>query len=125
MARCCLNPSFFFFNQVDALSSFSFNVLIIISCLNIMFNLPVCVRRLHDINLNGTWILLPLLVSLVTLLGLAGNQYNPEWIAHQQKTLELLQEVFPQISLIFLAMMLTKGSPRPNKYGVRPDPLAT
>ncbi len=73
----------------------------------------VSMRRLHDINLSGWWILLSVL---------SGIMYNiikmipqiPKWLSIIIALVSLV------ISLVYIVLLATKGKPGSNKYGENP-----
>lgn len=100
--------------------------------------LAVSVRRLHDCNLRGWWLLLGALgTGLATLMGLAyGLSFEAALTLVQNANSPLSQDILvndPQFwyavrvpellgGLILLYFMIRKGSAGPNRFG--PDPLA-
>ena len=94
----------------------SLELLAAVAGLNILFNLPVAVRRLHDSNLSGKFILIPILIFIVTFL-------VPEAMAPYLDYLGMVSSLMDLLSILFLSMMLLKSSPGPNEYGVLPQKI--
>lgn len=69
-------------------------------------NLGVTVRRLHDRNLRGWWLLLPLLSLVPFALGAAISQTN--------------SILATAMCLIYLIILCMPGQPAPNRFGPPP-----
>ena len=76
-------------------------------------NLGVTVRRLHDRNLAGWWLLVPILSLLFWLLGRGAPGGNAGLVA---ALLSL------SMCICYLAILSLPGTAGPNRFG--PDPLA-
>ncbi|MGE9985938.1 DUF805 domain-containing protein [Desulfovibrio sp. SGI.169] len=76
-------------------------------------NLGVTARRLHDRNLRGWWLLIPIVSLLLWLLGRGA----PGGEAGPTSTLLSLS-----MCLCYLAILSMPGTAGPNRFG--PDPLA-
>ena len=68
------------------------------------------VRRLHDINLSGWWILLPWVVSIC--IGI----FFPHFLDSSSRPLQFLLGFWPTLFLLFMP-----GSKGENKYGIEPE----
>lgn len=123
LAHACFNPSFYFFYQSGELSMLSLQLLAAVAGLNILFNLPVTVRRLHDSNLSGKFILIPILISIVTFLQIFLLRLVPEDMIPYLLYLGIASNLMELLSLLFLSMMLLKSSPGINKYGALPQKI--
>jgi len=91
--------------------------------LNILFNLPVAVRRLHDSSLSGKFILIPILIFIVTFLLIFLLRLIPEDMTPYLGYLGMASSLMDLFSILFLSMMLLKSSPGPNEYGVLPQKI--
>ena len=96
---------------------------IAVAGLNILFILPVAVRRLHDSNLSGKFILIPILIFIVTFLLIFLLRLVPEDMAPYLDYLGMVSSLMDLLSILFLSMMLLKSSPGPNEYGVLPQKI--
>ena len=102
--------------------------------------LAVSVRRLHDCNLRGWWLLAacalpyPLAIALGLLMDLpvdliravlGGEDLPQVMVLAMYRPLQFCTLYLPEVlaSLLMLYVTLRKGTPGPNRYG--PDPLAT
>lgn len=121
LAHSCFNPTFYFFYQSGELSMLSLELLAAVAGLNILFNLPVAVRRLHDSNLSGKFILIPILIFIVTFLLIFLLRLVPEDMAPYLDYLGMVSSLMDLLSILFLSMMLLKSSPGSNEYGVLPQ----
>lgn len=82
-------------------------------------SIAVAVRRLHDTNRSGLWLLMPIglyVVAMVLILAGASGQSNG--LAAIGMIFSLLQWIASIVLLVFYCL---PGTPGPNKYG--PDPL--
>lgn len=84
---------------------------LVISLVLLPANLGVTVRRLHDRNMSGWWLLLPL-ISLV--LGILGGNAGPG----QNPAIAILSL---GLCLVYLIILCMPGTTGPNRFG--PDPL--
>lgn len=123
LAHSCFNPTFYFFYQSGELSMLSLELLAAVAGLNILFNLPVAVRRPHDSNLSGKFILIPILIFIVTFLLIFLLRLVPEDMAPYLDYLGMVSSLMDLLSILFLSMMLLKSSPGPNEYGVLPQKM--
>lgn len=123
LAHACFNPTFYFFYQSGELSMLSLELLAAVAALNILFNLPVAVRRLHDSNLSGKFILIPIFIFIVTFLLIFLLRLIPEDMAPYLGYLGMISNLMDLFSILFLSMMLLKSSPGPNEYGVLPQKI--
>lgn len=123
LAHACFNPSFYFFYQSGELSMLSLELLAAVAGLNILFNLPVAVRRLHDSNLSGKFILIPILIFIVTFLQILLLRLIPEDMTPYLRYLGMASNLMELLSILFLSMMLLKSSPGINKYGALPQKI--
>lgn len=81
-------------------------ILVIVPLLLFPANLGVTVRRFHDRNLSGWWLLAPILLYFFWLLGGASSQFS--------SLLSLAA------TLAYLAVLCMPSQPLPNKYGPPP-----
>ena len=123
LAHACFNPTFYFFYQSGELSMLSLELLAAVAGLNILFNLPVAVRRLHDSSLSGKFILIPILIFIVTFLLIFLLRLIPEDMTPYLGYLGMASSLMDLFSILFLSMMLLKSSPGPNEYGVLPQKI--
>lgn len=70
-------------------------------------NIGVTVRRLHDRNLSGWWLLIPLLMLFL-------------WLATGGKGSELSNILSFFMGVGFLIILLLPGTPGPNRFGPSP-----
>ncbi len=68
------------------------------------------VRRLHDINLSGWWILLPWVV------GICMGIFFPHFLDSLSRLSQFLLSFWPTLFLVFMP-----GSKGKNKYGIEPE----
>lgn len=101
----------------------SLELLAAVAGLNILFNLPVAVRRLHDSSLSGKFILIPILIFIVTFLLIFLLRLIPEDMTPYLGYLGMASSLMDLFSILFLSMMLLKSSPGPNEYGVLPQKI--
>ncbi|WP_177173445.1 DUF805 domain-containing protein [Propionispora vibrioides] len=87
----------------------SWIIVIAVGFFIILYSLANSIKRLHDLNLSGLWILL-----WVVLIGLISNFLG-------FSTAKLTNNIISFI--IWVIMISLPGTPGPNKYGE--DPLAT
>ena len=80
-------------------------------------------RRLHDSNLSGKFILIPILIFIVTFLLIFLLRLVPEDMAPYLDYLGMVSSLMDLLSILFLSMMLLKSSPGPNEYGVLPQKM--
>jgi len=86
-------------------------------------NLAVTVRRLHDTNRSGWWMMLywgPYLLSIVTTPTFTAFGNNPESLTALGGAYLALSGVWFIGCLVLLVFMFLDGTPGPNSYG--PDP---
>lgn len=82
-------------------------------------NIAVAVRRLHDTNRTGWWILAPLLPYLIGVILLIGGAASGGFVlAGIGALFSFVGLLGAVVTLVFYCLPGTKG---PNKYG--PDPL--
>lgn len=93
----------------------------------------VTVRRLHDIDRSGRWVLLPLALAAMLLVCLAGV-FASTFLSAGAATIFGNDSAFyaagvalslfglSVVNILFLVWMLTPGTVGPNRFG--PDPLA-
>jgi uncharacterized membrane protein YhaH (DUF805 family) len=82
-------------------------VMIIVALGLFLPNISAVVRRLHDRNLSGWWLLGGMIVAVISVVALG--------------TFGLI--IYIGIAIAFLVLLILKGTDGPNKFG--PDPLAT
>ena len=80
-------------------------------------------RLLHDSNLSGKFILIPILIFIVTFLLIFLLRLVPEDMAPYLDYLGMVSSLMDLLSILFLSMMLLKSSPGPNEYGVLPQKI--
>lgn len=117
IAHLCFNPTFYFFYQSGDLGMLSIQLLIGAATLNILFNAPVAIRRLHDSSLSGWFIFLPISNFLVTTLMILLLKIIPDDITSYLPYLKACSTALNQLAILFLAMMLLKGTAASNQYG--------
>ena len=81
------------------------------------------VRRLHDGNLSGQFILIPFCIFIISVLLIILLRVIPGDITPYLPYLTLCSNLMDQLSILFLAMMLIKGTPGPNRYGILPQKI--
>ncbi|MCC8147513.1 DUF805 domain-containing protein [Akkermansia sp.] len=123
LAHACFNPTFYFFYQSGELSMLSLELLAAVAGLNILFNMPVAVRRLHDSNLSGKFILIPIFIFIVSFLLIFLLRLVPEDMAPYLSYLAMISNLMDLFSILFLSMMLLKSSSGPNEYGALPEKI--
>ncbi len=123
LAHACFNPTFYFFYQSGELSMLSLELLATVAGLNILFNIPVAVRRLHDSNLSGKFILIPILIFIVTFVLVFLLRLIPGDMAPYVTYLAMASNLMDLFSILFLSMMLLKSSSAANDYGVLPQKI--
>lgn len=123
LAHACFNPTFYFFYQSGELSMLSLELLAAVAGLNILFNIPVAVRRLHDSNLSGNFILIPIFIFIVTFALVFLLRLIPEDMAPYVTYLSMISNLMDLFSILFLSMMLLKSSSGANDYGVLPQKI--
>jgi uncharacterized membrane protein YhaH (DUF805 family) len=101
----------------------------IVACLAYLaFLLPylaVAVRRLHDTNRTGWWMVAPLVLSIVALVMMGPQLSDPRMMSNPSAiagmgtaSLVLLAAVI--LGLVVLVFFLLPGTKGPNKYGEDP-----
>ena len=123
LAHACFNPTFYFFYQSGELSMLSLELLATVAGFNILFNIPVAVRRLHDSNLSGKFILIPILIFIVTFVLVFLLRLIPGDMAPYVTYLAMASNLMDLFSILFLSMMLLKSSSGANDYGVLPQKI--
>jgi uncharacterized membrane protein YhaH (DUF805 family) len=97
----------------------SMGIFMIVGLGLIIPQLAVAVRRLHDTNRSGWWLLLPLapyvLTIVLAIMGAASQSSALLGIAMICNVLVLVA------AIVLLVLYCLPGTPGPNKYG--PDPL--
>lgn len=83
---------------------------LVVSLLFLPPNLGVTVRRLHDRNLSGWWLMLPIGVLVLWILGGGSGQ-----TANPAASILMLG-----MDLCYLAILCMPGTPGTNKYGPNP-----
>ena len=93
----------------------------LISLAFLLPNIGLAARRLHDRNLSGWWQLAPVAASLPpAVLGLYAALGGD--LPRGEGTLIALAVLAAAVGIWFLAMLILRGTPGPNRFG--PDPLA-
>lgn len=123
LAHACFNPTFYFFYQSGDLSTLSLELLIGVAGFNILFNAAAATRRLHDGNLSGQFILIPFCIFIISVLLIILLRVIPGDMAPYLPYVTLCTDLMDQLSILFLAMMLIKGTPGPNRYGILPQKI--
>ena len=86
--------------------------------------IAVGVRRLHDVNRSGQWIVIPLIAGILVLLGYQFTgpsimeDIGETWRAIAFGVMALALAVY---AILMLVWFCTLGTPGSNRYG--PDPL--
>ena len=124
LARSCFNPIFYFFYQSGGLSMLSLELLLAVSVFNILFNAPVAVRRLHDSNLSGKFILIPIVIFFISVFMILLLRLIPEHMGPYVHYLNMCTSLMNLLSILFLSMMLLRSSSGSNEYGILPDKIA-
>nr|WP_280451342.1 DUF805 domain-containing protein [Veillonella montpellierensis] len=75
----------------------------------------VSVRRLHDINKSGWWVLISLILSILGTLGFIYNFMHENWWM-------LTQFMSGILSLYLSYCILRRGDPQANRFGPNPVP---
>ena len=83
-------------------------------------SIAVGVRRLHDTNRTGWWLLAPVLPSLLLIFAAGASLASPENMAASGGLAMVAMLLVFVLSIVLLVFMLLDGTPGPNKYG--PDP---
>lgn len=86
---------------------------LVISLMLLPANMGVTVRRLHDRNLRGWWLLLPITALLFWLVSLT---LPPE--LQQQNAISTAMSC--GMSLIYLVILMMPSQPGPNRFGPMP-----
>lgn len=89
------------------------SVSLVISLMLLPANMGVTVRRLHDRNLRGWWLLLPI-TALVFWLG---NLALPPDLQQQN---EISTALSFSMSLVYLVILMMPSQPGPNRFGPVP-----
>lgn len=87
------------------------NLSLIVSLLLVSPNIGVTVRRLHDRNLRGWWLLAPLTPLLFWVLS-GGYSAPPDM---------LLSVLSLAVALCYLVILCLPGTPGPNRFGPAPE----
>lgn len=91
------------------------SVSLAISLLLLPPNLGVTVRRLHDRNLRGWWLLLPIIGLLGWLIGSTVPQPG------EPSTQDMISSALAfSMSLIYLVILMMPSQPGPNRFGPNP-----
>lgn len=77
-----------------------------------MFNAAAAMRRLHDGNLSGKFILIPVCIFIISVLLIILLRVIPGDITPYLPYLTLCSNLMDQLSILFLAMMLIKRNNR-------------
>jgi uncharacterized membrane protein YhaH (DUF805 family) len=85
-------------------------------------SLAVAVRRLHDTNRSGWWILAPLAPYILVLFGGGMALSSPDSLASGGALMMLGMAGTVILALVILVFYFLEGTKGPNKYG--PDPKA-
>lgn len=83
-------------------------------------SIAVGVRRLHDTNRTGWWLLAPVLPYVLLIFAAGASLASPENMAASGGLAMVAMLLVFVLSIVLLVFMLLDGTPGPNKYG--PDP---
>ena len=83
-------------------------------------SIAVAVRRLHDTNRSGWWILLPIVPYIVMVAGIGGAAASPDAAASGGAIVMLGMAALVVTALVLLVFYLLEGTKGPNRFG--PDP---
>ena len=83
-------------------------------------SIAVAVRRLHDTNRSGWWILLPVVPYVVMIAGVGGVAASPDAAASGGAIVMLGMAALVVTGLVLLVFYLLEGTKGPNRFG--PDP---
>ncbi len=89
-------------------------------------SLAVTVRRLHDTNRSGWWILAPfvpyllMIVATMTLVGSVGAKPDQQTVGVMALIVMVFGLAAAVLGIVLLVFMFLEGTKGPNKYG--PDP---
>lgn len=112
-----------------------FSLFKIISLISLVLIIPSCVRRLHDINLNGKWMVLPYGIFLICIgyafytekVKVSTVNWDPQTgspaLFYRIIASFFLSIILGIIFVIFVTLMLKKGNITSNKYGSPHDYL--
>ena len=105
-------------------------VLYLLYCLvGLVFFIPslaVTVRRLHDTNRSGWWILAPvvpyvlMVVATMTLIGSVGTKPDQSTVGMMAMIVMVFLLAAAVLGIVLLVFLFLEGTKGPNKYG--PDP---
>ena len=83
-------------------------------------SIAVAVRRLHDTNRSGWWILLPIVSYIVMVAGIGGAAASPDAAASGGAIVMLGMAALVVTGLVLLVFYLLEGTKGPTRFG--PDP---
>ena len=87
--------------------------------LSVVFLTPLLVRRLHDFNVSGWWVVLPLAPVPFALLATATGTRLAEWGGHSRIIIDVSNLGLLALLLVamWIAIMAIPGTDGPNRYG--------
>ncbi len=125
-----------FMNKYMHIAPFA-NIVNLISLALLVPSLAVGVRRLHDSNRSGFWMLMPYIVSIVGIIGLiifgvsvAMNSTHPGSSMTEAETMAIVLKIMGAfgvfllilliVEIVMLVFFVADGTAGPNRFG--PDP---
>ena len=88
-----------------------YGVLLLVGLALFIPNLAVAIRRLHDTDRAGWWVLSPLAGYLVTIVGA---------VAHSQALVLIGSGITVLLALMLVVFYFLDGTPGPNRFGADP-----
>jgi uncharacterized membrane protein YhaH (DUF805 family) len=96
----------------------------IVSIVHLIPGIAVSVRRLHDIDRTGWWILLPLVsvVVMIVLLGVVAlTAEDPiAGLTGLGMSMIIVGLVYLAVLIVLIVFYCTRGTPGPNRFGPEP-----
>jgi uncharacterized membrane protein YhaH (DUF805 family) len=96
----------------------------IVSLVHVIPGVAVSVRRLHDIDRTGWWILLPsvALVVMIVLLGIVALTAEDPVAALTGlgMSMVIVGLVYLAVLIVLIVLYCTRGTPGPNRFGPEP-----
>jgi uncharacterized membrane protein YhaH (DUF805 family) len=96
----------------------------IVSLVHLIPGIAVSVRRLHDIDRTGWWILLPFvaLVVMAVLFGLvmATADDSTSALSGLGTSMVIVGVVYLAVLIVLIVFYCTRGTPGPNRFGPEP-----
>ena len=96
----------------------------IVSLVHLIPGIAVSVRRLHDIDRTGWWILLPFVALVVMAVLLGGVMLTAEdpaaGLAGLGASMVIVGLVYLAVLIVLIVFYCTRGTPGPNRFGPEP-----